>query len=276
MKKSIADLLDRLDYTPRRTKAENVVSIEKVKELTMEKIGRPHMRAVQRRPRRVFALVSAAAVSIALLCGAVYATNAFGIRDHFRELFAGPGTEMSTNDIDSLENIGAAEAQSVTSNGTAMTVTAAVYDWSSYYLALDITAPEGTILNNGDSFWQIFGDTPEEWCTITLPDGGEFSHSMSTMFSDDTPGDNKLTLVIEIVEGEDGNIFGNGESKTLRIPGLWLQSPDKVYTKILDGVWEFDLERIGVSGKNPGAPDPAPPPNVPPADGSEPQPTPMW
>jgi len=97
------------------------------------------------------------------------------------------------------------------------------------------------------------------------------SYGSSVMFNDDAPGDNKITLIIGFVT--DTIVFGDGHPKILSIHGLWLQSPDKVYTKILDGEWSFDLEAIGVSGAIPG--EASPKASYPPADGITVLPTPM-
>ena len=70
------------------------------------------------------------------------------------------------------------------------------------------------------------------------------------MFNDDTPMDNEITLVVNI--GSRHGMFGNGDSKILTIHGLWLQSPDKTYTKVLGGEWSFDIEALGVNGAIPG------------------------
>ena len=135
-----------------------------------------------------------------------------------------------------------------------MTVTAAVYEGSSYYLALKIIAPEDTVLDRGESFWQLWGDSgdwPEDELSLEFADDGSpIGVGISTMFSDDIPGDNEITVIVEF--GTDGLIFGDGRAKILRILGLWLQSPGKEYTKILGGEWVFDLERCGVSGRIPG------------------------
>jgi hypothetical protein len=66
------------------------------------------------------------------------------------------------------------------------------------------------------------------------------------MFSDDTPGDNKLKVIVQFIL-QNGS-FGDGVSKIFKVPGLWLQAPDKTYKNILSGEWIFDLERYGVSG----------------------------
>ena len=259
MKRNISDLFDSLDYSPLKTRTADIVSAERIKELTMDAITNKTASKRGTTWRKGLTAILAAAVLILALCGAAYAANISGIRDHFRELFAGADTEISKSDLETLENIGAEEMPSVTSGGTTMTVTAAVYEGSSYYLALEIVAPEDTVLDRGESFWQLWGDHgdwPKEGLLLESADGRTFDLNISTMFSDDTPGDNEITVIVEfMMDGAeaDGLSFGDGSAKYLQISGLWLQSPDKEYTKILGGEWMFDLERIGVSGRIPSA-----------------------
>jgi hypothetical protein len=52
-----------------------------------------------------------------------------------------------------------------------MTPTAAVYDRNQFYLALDISAPKGAVLENGESYWQLCGDTRETSAEIVFSDG---------------------------------------------------------------------------------------------------------
>jgi len=247
MKNSISDLFDSMEYSPLKTKAADIVSAERVKELTMNRLSDNIMTEPRAfRGLRSLAVVLIAAALFIVLCGAAYATNLFSIRELLGNRFAGAGTQLEDSDIDSLQEVGAVKVPTATSDGTSITVTAAVYDGGSYYLALKIVAPQGTVLDCGESFWQIWGDLPGENLSLTLPSG----FGVSTMFYDETPGDNEITLVVETVT--DSGVFGNGESKILTIHGLWLQSPDKVYTKVLDGEWSFDLEAIGVNGTIPG------------------------
>jgi hypothetical protein len=66
---------------------------------------------------------------------------------------------------------------------------------------------------------------------------------------DDVPGDNVYTVVLRyMTQYGDDLKFNDGIPKTLRIKSIWSQSPSKVYTKILDGEWEFDIGSFGLSG----------------------------
>jgi len=251
MKNSISDLLDSMEYSPLKTKAADIISAERVKEITLSRLIDNTIAAPKaiRRFRPLAVALIAAVLAIAL-CSAAYAANLFSIREILGNKFMASGTELNKSDIDILEEVGAIETPAFISEGTSITVTAAVYDGSHYYLALSVIAPEGTILDRGDSFWQIWGDLPEEMISITLPSGAELDHEASVMFNDDIPGDNEITIVLQILSH--GGVFGDGDSKVLSIHGLWLQSPDKEYTKVLDGEWSFDLEALGINGAVPG------------------------
>jgi len=250
MNKNISDLFDSMEYNPLRTDVLESVSVERVKVLTMNRIPNNTMsvsRAYQRFKPVLVALLMV--VLLTALCGAAYATNLFSIRELLQDRFMSSQVELGNDDMELIERVGSVDNLSITSNGITMTVTAAIYDGSNYYLALRVTAPDGTTLDSGDSYWRIWGDMPDENLSIILPSGNELDRGVDVMFNDDTPGDNEITLVIEIVSSK--GAFGNGESKILSIRGLWLQSPDKVYTNILSGEWSFDIEALGINGTIP-------------------------
>ena len=261
MRRNISDLLDSVEYSPLKTKTADLVSTEaisaknfsteKIKELTMSNMTRNTARrpGAARRKTLVAALV-AAALLIAL-CGAAYATNAFRVRDYFTNVFAS-GEEIGKNDLQILKDYGVKEPLSVTSNGTTMTVTTAVYDGDSYFLGLNIVAPEGTVLDRGDWQWSIV-NMAENSNLITDANGTPRSWCSGDMYSDDTPGDNEITLLVQIRSYGD-MVFGDGTPKIIHIYGLWLEDQyGYAYKKVLDGEWDFDLERCGVLGGIPAS-----------------------
>jgi hypothetical protein len=229
-------------------------SSERVKELTMSKID--NSRAVEysyapRRARRGFASVAVAAVLVVtMLSAAAFAANIFGIADYFKSVFG----NMSETQIEVLEELGKIDMPPVTSNGTTMTPLAAVGDDDFYYLMLQIEAPMGTVLDLPDDdvgYLQIFNpDESESMANIVSNDGSQAGIAGTQLtWIDEIPGDSMITLAIHCIsQNSDGIKFNDGSQKTFRILGLWLQSPDKVYTKILDGVWEFNIGDFGASG----------------------------
>lgn len=129
------------------------------------------------------------------------------------------------------------------SNGTTMTPLAAFGDQDFYYLMLEIRAPEGTVLpdySEDEGFYQLFGDTLEEDVTLTDASGQDVLCTLDYDWINDDPADNLLTAVIRLWSMENANLC-DGTDKVLHIPGLWVQSPDKVYTPILTGGWDFNI-----------------------------------
>ena len=129
------------------------------------------------------------------------------------------------------------------SNGTTMTPLAAFGDQDFYYLMLEIRAPEGTVLpdyREEEGCYQLFGDTLEESVTLTDAAGRDVLCTLDYTWINDDPGDNLLTAVIRLWSMEDTNLC-DGTDKVLRIPGLWVQSPDKIYTPVLTGSWDFHI-----------------------------------
>lgn len=328
MKKNISDLLDGLEYNPLNIKTDNNNSAqnERVKANTMKKIINQtdnieinQEKAVAAFKRRRFFSTMAAVLAITTVCGIVYASNSFGVKEgfdgffggeetsvtditditetppevteiteitenkilpfayseHFREIF-GCASEMSKEDVKILDNLGTNDMQSVTYNGTVITPTAAVFDshigrdpftsdyfdsatneYESnadfYYIVLDITAPEGTVLDlatyteNEEEAellhpsWSVCGNTGETFYNVPINN----SWSGGTMYYDETPGDNNLKIILQFYINPGDSAFGNGTEKPFTIYGLWQQSRDKEQCAILDGKWTFDLEKFG-------------------------------
>lgn len=129
------------------------------------------------------------------------------------------------------------------SNGTVMTPLAAFGDQDFYYLMLEIRAPEGTVLpdySEDEGFYQLFGDTREERVTLTDPSGQDILCTLDCDWVNDDPTDNILTAVIRLWSMEDADLC-DGTDKVLHLPGLWVQSPDKIYTPLLTGGWDFNI-----------------------------------
>lgn len=129
------------------------------------------------------------------------------------------------------------------SNGTVMTPLEAFGDEDYYYLLLEITPPEGTILPNygkEEGFYQLFN--PETLEDMTLLDGagndirGNWDYDWLPRSDRSDP----LVAAIRLWPREGVN-YSDGTDKFLRIPGLWVQSPDKEYTPVLTGSWEFNI-----------------------------------
>jgi hypothetical protein len=256
MNRNISDLLDDIQVDSVNL---NPVTAGNIKEITMRKL---HETARYRtvRLRKVFGGVAIAAVLFATSATAI-AANVFGIGDYFKSVFG----VMSESQLAVLEEIGKTDMPSVTSNGTTITPLAAIGDDDYYYLMLRIVAPEGTVLNfdSDDTIIHSFAlttkaiqfsnpDDPDN--SISLEFGSDQYNRTGRLLEiirleDDDPGDNIYVCTLRYTAQYSSDFkFNDGIPKTLRIKGIWSQSADKVYTKILDGDWAFDIGDFGASG----------------------------
>lgn len=184
-------------------------------------------------PRKMMAAAIAAAVLVGTAAAAA---------GPLWERYFGHLDEGQQAVIDSLsatpETLPAAE-----SNGTVMTPLAAFGDRDFYYLMLEIRAPEGTVLpdyGEEKGYYQLFGDVPGEKISLMDGDGQELYNNREFAWMPRTGEDNVLTAVLRLWPAE-GVDFSDGTDKILHIPGLWVQSPDKVYTPVLTGSWDFNI-----------------------------------
>lgn len=180
-------------------------------------------------PRRCVA----AALAAVLLAGSAVAAGTLWDR-HFGHLDEGQQEIIETLSQD---------LPAAKSNGTVMTPLAAFGDQNFYYLMLEIRAPEGTVLpdyGEDEGFYQLFGGTLEEDVTLTDANGQDVLCTLDYDWINDDPTDNILTAVIRLWSMEDADLC-DGTDKLLHIPGLWVQSPDKIYTPVLTGGWDFDI-----------------------------------
>ena len=82
MEKKITDLLDCIQDDSVQIRAKDVASLERIKELAMEKANNsnPANTITQRRTRKLSTILIAAALAVSLLTGAAFATNFLGLR----------------------------------------------------------------------------------------------------------------------------------------------------------------------------------------------------
>lgn len=135
------------------------------------------------------------------------------------------------------------ELPAAVSNGTTMTPLAAFGDEDFYYLMLEITPPEGTVLpvyGEDEGYYQLFGDSADKSMTLTDSAGNDIRGNWEFKWMPRAGEDSPLTAVIRLWPRE-GVDFSDGMDKILHIPGLWVQSPDKEYTPVLTGSWDFNI-----------------------------------
>ncbi len=124
------------------------------------------------------------------------------------------------------------ELPAAESNGTVMTPLAAFGDQDFYYLMLEIRAPEGTVLpdyGEDEGYYQLFNPDARESVTLLDGAGNDIRGNLEFEWMPRTGDSQVLTVVIRLWPIEGVN-FSDGTDKVLHIPGLWVQSPDKIYT----------------------------------------------
>jgi hypothetical protein len=258
MEKRISDLLNKALAPDTQIHVRDVASIQRIKELTMNKAERTASLEGaassygKRATRLVLVPILACAIALFAIPTAAYATNAFGIRDALHDFFVGPETELGSDDVDALARAGQGNLPpAITVNGTTVTPISAVAGADYYYLALRIDAPEGVQIEreeteHGLAYYQIWGPDGDTGLSLLYPDGSPIplNAGVSTSYQDDVPGDNSLVVVIEFDASHNSHpdaAFNDGKPKILTLHGLWLQAPDKEYTQIIEGVWVFDI-----------------------------------
>nr|WP_326172069.1 hypothetical protein [uncultured Oscillibacter sp.] len=179
----------------------------------------------------------AAALAAVLLVGSAVAVSGPLWERHFGQL--DEDRQAVINSLSAApEELPAAE-----SNGTVMTPLAAFGDRDFYYLMLEIRAPEGTVLpdyGEDDGYYQLFNPDTGESITLTDGTGKDIRGNIEFEWMDRQGDRETITAVIRFwpVEGVD---FSDGTDKIFHIPGLWVQDPDKNYTPVLTGGWDFNI-----------------------------------
>ena len=234
MKKRISDLLDGYEDGSVELSGGTPLSPARIKELTMNKIT-PKKNKLYRLPALT---ASAMAVN--------YAIGAGGLMQGF---FARDGGPLSTGQIENLDQVGQTFEEGVTDNGATITPIAALADENCYYLRLRIEAPEGTALPDldpdTDGFYQLQGSSwPEEKLSFTSESGEDIRGYGGSWewLPDSDPTDNVKEVVIRFMtQQEEPKAYNGQEGKLLTIRGLWVQSPDKVYTPVFTGNFVLDV-----------------------------------
>jgi hypothetical protein len=87
MNKRISDILDCIEYNPLETETNRNLSLERTKEMTMQKIHAERADSPRKSNPRRLALAALAALMAVALSGTAFAANTFGIRDLVGQVF---------------------------------------------------------------------------------------------------------------------------------------------------------------------------------------------
>lgn len=193
-------------------------------------------------------LITAAAIA-ALSTSALAAGHVFGAGPFFQDFFAEESSSLTPGQVEVMDQMGRTFEEGVTSNGTTMTPLAALADENVYYLRLRIDGPAEVVLPDLDAeaegFYQLFAPSGDNDMTLTPQAGAydRFGYTTSLSWLEDSdPADNSKEVVIRFLRQNGSDMaFNDNVSKLLTIRGLWVQSPGKEYTQVLDGDFSFDI-----------------------------------
>ena len=254
MKRNISDLLD--DYGDSSVELENSVflSSQRIREMTMKQVK-------QNSKARKFStrLMIAAAMISLLTVTALASEQIFAAGDIIRNLF---DKDIPENQVAVLNQLGGSfQPQTITSEGTTITLAAAYGDDHVLYAYLQVTAPEGIVLP--DDIQYIFYDPnagnkdakygdEEFWRHIQIPEGQPyelvygFSVEVQPLM-DENPEDNykEFYLTVSAQNGQKAK-FNDGIIKYLNITGVYEQVPDvngdeDGYYLLAPGNFSFDV-----------------------------------
>ena len=174
MKRKISDLLDHYPAENIPLPANNLLSSERIKELTMKKVN-----TTKRKSRLGMRLLVAAAIISLLAVSAFAAETIWGAGDYFRQALnlqlaqkqedaAQEGVELNIQETVSQEQVEIINEMgksfqeiTQTNEGTTITLKAAYGDTSQLHLYMQVTAPEGTVLPD-DILYEIYDPNSEE------------------------------------------------------------------------------------------------------------------
>ena len=200
-------------------------------------------RSVPLRRRRTTALLAAAfLVSMLALTAFASSDGTFRLREFFVQR---SDPVLSENQLDYIDQYAVPIQQSQTCDGYTLTLDTAISDGIYTYIRIQLTAPEGTILDD-----QYYGPLER---SLTNEDGEKFRSAGNGFDNIDTdPTDNTVTLIYTIYHaswdpGNYDSIFD--ETWTFRFEGL--KAHNNFYSEetgflfeeknLSDGIWEFSI-----------------------------------
>lgn len=233
-----------LDYlgtleTTERTDTEQAT--ERTRRAVLSKAGLKRRPAGTKRFGRVLLIAAAVCVCAAVTAAAAGVDVGGLFRGYFEKgtaVSAVGGTEskspssLTQSQMGVLDKSGTAVNQSVTDNGTTVTLKAAVCDRSSAYLLLELTAPEGTKLSRND---YNFDDSSLDF-TASGTQGYSAGWDVKAL-KDSNPDDNRKSFMLHYsIAGVDLR----GRQVKLSLKNLSTPSTKKMdYDHVIEGTWNF-------------------------------------
>ncbi len=237
MKQSIFDLLETIPAEDVAVEENALLSPERIKARTMKTIY------TTRKPRRIlFRTLAAAAILTAFAMSVLAVEQITGSGNWLDDYFSGREVtaQITENQLALLDQGVMEIGQSVTSGGYTVTLDSAITDGYRACLNFTVEAPRPL---NGDNYSFLgFGDG---WLgdSEQRPQGAADVTSGGFEFvEDDSPEDNRVTMVLKLGFSDRQSYFTNGEEITLSIQRFseHIQQGDAWERQILAaGPWDF-------------------------------------
>lgn len=244
MKRNISDLLDGYRDTSVELELSAPLSSQRIKELTMANVKKTHK--VRRFGVRL--LVAAAVISM-LTVTAFAAEQIFNAGDIIRGMFESDITDSQAAVMNELG--GSFQPQTVTSEGTTVTLAAAYGDAHMLNLYFQVEAPEGTVLPD-DILYEFYDYNTTDWNVIEVPKGNPYDlvYGVSTEIRplpDEDPTDNKKDFyVVMAAQDRQEARFNDGITKLYHMSGIYEQvinvnQDEDGYERLAPGSFTFDI-----------------------------------
>ncbi len=268
----ISDLLDGYQEDTIQLSEASPLSAERIKQLTMDKVRRKKGYRVKFLPKLAAAMI---AVSI-LAVTAVAAEYVWGVKDWFGLVFDSRAEQIRRSQekyqissqlqgvvtqqhLAILESMGQIKNQSITSEGSTITLVAVCSDEYVMHLYFQVEAPEGVTLPDGLAYSfekpvkrnNYSGRRSKQ---ITVADNKRLGNTDMTLqaLPDEDPGDNKKEFLLMITnasyKGSNRTLLNDGVKKTLNIDGLYTYQrdahgfpTDKLDQTLFLGDFDFDI-----------------------------------
>ncbi len=236
MNRRISDILDDYPESTVELECSDLLSAERIKALTMEKIQ------PQKRTRGFLRKALLAAAIIGVLTVTVLAAEILGAGGWFRDVFNREGT---AGDLDAqvayIDQIGKVYHQSMTDQGTTITPLAGYGDENIFYLRLRITGPDGSVLPD-EEYYRVFGSWEQ---MDTVLENQQLYHTL-TALPDENPRDNEKDFLLKVMAMPDGDRkLNDGDPVLFHIYGLYRQLPNQTeaseFEQVLPGAFTLDL-----------------------------------